>query len=138
MFTAVTQMLLAPLSGCAEHHEHDLPAHVDAGVPEPPASTLPCDVQGVLWDHCVGCHGAAPAGGASISLVSRELLLADSLERPGTPVIAVAIERMNGGSMPPAPLGRVAAGEVAILEAWLAAGTPEGSCGAEPRTRPDT
>lgn len=103
-------------------------------------SGLPCDVQTVLTTHCSGCHGATPAGGATSSLVTREQLLADSLTRPGMTVLAVAIDRMRSGSMPPAPAPQAPDTDIAVLEAWLTAGTPQGSCATpnDPFSGPDT
>jgi mono/diheme cytochrome c family protein len=143
---------LSPLAAC--HDDDDGPylppvvradsgiapgadASIDAALPP---SGLPCDVQDVLTTYCSGCHGATPAGGATGSLVTRDQLLADSLTRPGTTVLAVAIDRMHSGAMPPAPAAAVPAAEIGVLEAWLAAGTPEGSCVApnDPFAGPDT
>jgi mono/diheme cytochrome c family protein len=148
---ALSLGLCSALAGCDDDDDPYLPpivradsgivsgadASIDAALPP---SGLPCDVQAVLATYCSGCHGATPAGGATGSLVTREQLLADSLTRPGTTVLAVAIDRMHAGSMPPAPAAAVPAIDIATIEAWLAAGTPEGTCDTpnDPFGGPDT
>ena len=106
-------------------------------------SGLPCEVAMVLTSRCTSCHGPTPTGGATVSLVSRDRLLAMSPTMPARRVIDVAIERMRAttGQMPPPPTSPTPEAEIAILESWVAAGTPEGSCEVEPDplfTGPDT
>ena len=143
-------LVLSPLGACDDDDRYLPPivradsgisagtdASLDAAVLP---SGLPCEVQTVLTTHCSSCHGATPAGGATTSLVTRAELLADSLTRPGMTVITVAIDRMHSGSMPPAPAATVPDADIAVLEAWVTAGTPEGTCEAphDPFAGPDT
>lgn len=91
---------------------------------------LPCDVANVLSTHCVSCHGAVPSGGATTSLTSYANLVADSAAHPGQTQVERSIARMHDTTspMPPRPAAAVPAAEIAILEAWVTAGTPMGSC----------
>ena len=93
-------------------------------------SGLPCDVAGVLSAHCVSCHGATPSGGATMPLTSYASLVAMSEAHPGETQLARSILRMRDtvSPMPPLPSAAVPAAEVAILEAWMAAGSPMGDC----------
>lgn len=102
--------------------------------PRPPSDVvvgegLPCDVAKTLATHCWACHGETPMTGAPYSLVSRSDLLLDS-STPDKTRGQRSLERMRAdmGPMPPVSLPRVPAAEIDVLEAWLAAGSPEETC----------
>lgn len=88
---------------------------------------LPCDVAQVLASKCWSCHGAKPAGGAPMGLVSYDQLVKPSITDPNTTNVALCVIRMKAMNMPPA--GGATAEEIGVLEAWIAAGTPKGTCG---------
>jgi cytochrome c553 len=83
---------------------------------------VPCDVMAVLSANCWGCH----AGSTSPSLVSYANLTAASAVA-GQTVLQRSIARMNAATMPPGSAG-VSAADIAVLEAWAAAGAPQGTC----------
>jgi hypothetical protein len=91
---------------------------------------LPCDVTNVLATHCVSCHGAVPSGGATMPLRSYADLVAMSASHPTETQAARSIVRMHDTTtpMPPRPASAVPAADIAVFEAWVAAGTPMGSC----------
>ncbi len=95
------------------------------------ASGLPCDVQTFLGNRCQTCHGAVPAGGAPSTLVTYQDLTAPSRSDPTQTEAAMAVSRMLNTTlpMPPRPGTPATAADVAVLQTWIAAGYPMGSCG---------
>lgn len=88
---------------------------------------LPCDVAQMLATSCASCHGSTPSGGAPSSFTSYEQLMAPSMTDPTLTVAEVALQRMKSTTKPMPPSGASAA-DIAVLEGWLAAGTPRGTC----------
>jgi len=87
---------------------------------------LPCDVAGVLQKYCVACHGATLAGGATVHLNSADAL---RTARDGSTVAELSLERMRSTTSPMPPVGaRVSEAEIALLDAWVQDGMPDGSC----------
>ena len=85
---------------------------------------LPCDVQQLLENRCIGCHlGPSPAA----------LLTYDDLQKPsseaGKTVAQKSVERMQSATapMPPAPAVAPTAAEIATFAQWVTAGTPKGT-----------
>lgn len=85
---------------------------------------LPCDVQQLLENRCIGCHlGKSPPA----------LLTYDDLSKPSSDatknLAQKSLERMKSTTapMPPAPAVAPTAEEIATFEKWVAAGTPKGS-----------
>jgi hypothetical protein len=104
---------------------------VDGGDPASAHAGLPCDIETFLADHCQSCHGSTPSNGAPISLMTYGDLAARS--STGVPVAQRALARIKSpnAQMPPSPAS-VALAEIAIFEAWVNAGTPQGDCMAMP------
>lgn len=101
----------------------------DAGAGGGPVATpsgLPCEVADVLATWCTSCHSDPPRSSAPQPLVTREQLLAPSTVDPAQSYAERSVARMRAGTMP-ATGGAEA--EADVLEAWLAAGAPAGSCG---------
>jgi cytochrome c553 len=93
---------------------------------------LPCDVANVLETFsCLGCHGPTPSGGATVSLASYQDLTAQSPAYAGQTMAQRAVARMQDATapMPPGTSPTVPASDVAIVQAWIDAGYPMGSCG---------
>lgn len=101
---------------------------------------LPCDVQQVLENRCIGCH---------LGTTAVALLTYDDLSKPSsdpTKTLAVrSLERMKSTTspMPPAPAEPPTPAEIATFEKWVSAGaprgttcTPTGDAGAPPATNP--
>lgn len=87
---------------------------------------LPCDVADLLASHCLSCHGASLAGGATVRLNSAEALRTMGA---GSTLAQLSITRMRASSSPMPPVGaRVPSVEVAAFETWVQAGMPDGSC----------
>lgn len=112
------------------------PAEAGAGTPANAgeggavASALPCDVQALVTTHCAACH--APPLKAPVRLVTYEDLVAKSASDPGRTLAEVAVGRMRNSAqpMPPAPNAAVPSAAISVLEKWIAAGYPHGTCGA--------
>jgi hypothetical protein len=88
------------------------------------ATGLPCDVQQLIENRCIGCHlGPSPP-----ALLTYDGLLKPSSE-PAKTLAQKSLERMKNAAspMPPPPAVAPAAAEIAVFEAWVAAGTPKGA-----------
>ncbi len=99
-------------------------------------SGLPCDVAGVFGRNCTVCHTSPPQGGAPRSFLTREDLIATVPTDPSKSFALFALERMMTNMMPPPPTDPVTPAEIAIVQAWVAAGTPPGSCPTTTTTTP--
>lgn len=113
-------------------HESGEPASAEAGAPV--AEGLPCDVAKLLAASCTDCHGARPVNGAPNSLVTYDDLVAPSSDDPARKVAEVSLARMKSTKKPMPPEGPLAASEIAVLETWVSAGMPKGSCGTKTAT----
>lgn len=95
--------------------------------PEPtgPAGTglatgLPCDVQGILENRCIACHGSDDPP----PLLDYDDLEAPSKKDPTKSMAEVALDEMRAKTMPPTPAVPAEEDEIASFEAWIDAGTP--------------
>lgn len=88
---------------------------------------LPCDVAAVLAASCSTCHGMPPSGGAPNALTTYEQLMAPSMSVPSLTVAQLSVQRMKD-ALAPMPPGGGSAADIAVLEGWLAAGAPRGTC----------
>jgi hypothetical protein len=101
----------------------------DQTPPMPPAGPedvgFPCDVHTMLETYCAPCH----AGNTYVvPLPTRDIWLATrsgGLSYGQYAADQVAAEKMP----PPTATSQPAAGDRALLVAWVAAGMPAGSCG---------
>lgn len=91
---------------------------------------LPCDVDQILESRCRGCHSDPPRFGAPMPLVAQADFHAPAKSDPAKDVYQLAIERLADPVRPMPPGGDLPPSERSVLEAWLSAGAPEGSCGA--------
>jgi hypothetical protein len=90
------------------------------------ATGLPCDVQQLLENRCIGCHLATATSPPPL------LTYADLLKPSSDPAKNLAqksLERMKSTTapMPPAPAVAPDAEEIAVMEKWVTAGTPMGA-----------
>lgn len=83
---------------------------------------LPCDVQQLLENRCIGCH----LGPSPVALLTYDDLLKPSSD-PTKNLAQKSLERMKSATMPPAPAVAPDATEIATMEKWVAAGTPKGA-----------
>lgn len=105
-----------------------------AAVMPPPgdaaASGVPCDVANYLAANCTGCHSDPPITGALTGLVTYADLTKQSIEDPTKSEAQLSLARMQGNPMPYMPPGATpSAADVAILQNWVTAGLPMGTCG---------
>lgn len=89
---------------------------------------VPCDVATVIANQCLVCHGTKPAKGVPISLVTYEDLTAPSAADSSKMIIERSVFRMGNAGAPMPPSGAAAAADIAVLQAWIDAGVPQGSC----------
>jgi uncharacterized membrane protein len=97
---------------------------------------LSCEIAKTLETHCWGCHGEVPTAGAPYSLLSRSELLLTSIQGQTRAARSVTRMRAPMGQMPPAGRPRVPEADIGVLEAWIAAGTPEAQCASGAQTTP--
>lgn len=85
---------------------------------------LPCDVQQLLENRCIGCHLAT----SRLPLLTYDDLVRPAPSNPAKVMAAVAVERMQDTSnpMPPPPATAPDAEEVGILKAWVVKNEPRG------------
>ncbi|MBJ6760492.1 hypothetical protein JGU66_06930 [Myxococcaceae bacterium JPH2] len=102
--------------------------------PDPGPNELPCDVKEVLARRCAQCHASPPSSGAPAPLLSRADLQKASALYPGTTWGERSVVRMKdtGAPMPPTSEPPLTAEERSIVEQWVQAGMPAGTCGALP------
>jgi hypothetical protein len=121
---------LAVLGGCASSNGAQ-PGSADSGTIAAGggAGSLPCDVDAVLAAHCRTCHGATPAYGAPMSLVTYGDLTAPSKTDPTSKVYQLIAVRIHNDAspMPPPPNARLSAAESSVLDAWIGGGAPHAS-----------
>jgi hypothetical protein len=86
---------------------------------------LPCDVQQLLENRCIGCHlGPSPK-----ALLTYMDLMAKSSVDPTKTMAQESLVRMQSTTspMPPPPAVAPTAAEIATFQAWVTAGTPMGA-----------
>lgn len=95
---------------------------------------MPCEVDALLGNYCRSCHGAVPTGGAPMSLMTYDDLMAPAKTMPSLRVADLSLTRMQdtASPMPPAGSSAPSATDIQAFAAWLAAGTPTGSCATGP------
>lgn len=113
------------------------PSTTTTTTPEGPAGTgantgLPCDVQAVLENRCLGCHAGQNPGVAPLLTYSD--LMAKAASDPTKPLAQLSLERMKSTTapMPPKPAEAPDPEEIAVFEAWIAGGTKKGAMCTEP------
>lgn len=91
---------------------------------------LPCDLAELFATRCQECHSDPPKFGAAMPLVSRDDLLATALDGESRVVDAVLARlQASDNRMPPPPKPEATAEEIALIQAWVDAGTPERPAG---------
>jgi cytochrome c5 len=118
--------LFGSLSGCQDEAPQYLDV-LDMSGDGSASSGLPCDVSQVLSKTCTACHNSTASG--LPKLVTYADVTAASTVDPTKKLIERAIVRMQDPARPMPPSGLPPASDVAVLQAWVNAGTPMGSCG---------
>ena len=106
-----------------------------AGASAPAPATQPptgfvgwCDAQAVFNASCSQCHGETPLYGAPMSLTSLAELRAPSKSDPSQTVYQRVSQRIHDSQKPMPPTGfTLSAAGQSTLDAWIAAGAPQGS-----------
>ena len=99
-----------------------------AGAVTTSMSDLPCDVQQVLKTNCWKCHDDPPNWGGPMSLVTQADFLAMGKVTTASVVRDLVKTRINDTSKPMPPITEpvMTADDLAVLNQWLDAGTPQG------------
>ncbi|HNF96837.1 MAG TPA: hypothetical protein PKO07_23675 [Pseudomonadota bacterium] len=95
-----------------------------------PATGLPCDVSKVLASNCLACHATAQ-GPSKLALATYDDLVAASRSNPAKKVVEVSVQRMQDPARPMPPSGLPPAADAKVLQDWINAGLPKGSCGGD-------
>jgi cytochrome c553 len=85
-------------------------------------------VAAILATSCASCHGDKLAGGAPNRIMTHADLLTVSRTDGTSSVAEVTIARLRDAADPMPPDGLLPAKDIEIIEDWIAAGMPEGSC----------
>jgi hypothetical protein len=83
----------------------------------------------MLAANCGGCHSDPPITGALAGLVTYADLMAPSHEMPSQNEAQLSLARMQNAASPMPPGSLPPASDVTILQNWISAGYPKGSCG---------
>jgi len=89
------------------------------------ATGLPCDVEALLENRCIGCHDGKTTG--TPRLLDYADLTRPSMADPKQSMAASSLARMISTTrpMPPAPAAMPDAEEIQTMAEWVAAGTPK-------------
>lgn len=85
------------------------------------ATGLPCDVQAILENRCIACHG----GTIAPIMLDYADLVAPAPSDPNKTVAQASVEKMKANAMPPPPAEPPEDDEIAAFEEWVSAGTPK-------------
>ncbi len=95
-------------------------AVIDESIPTPPINRLVKynpDIQGIMFNHCITCHGgAAPSGGFALTTYDQVRFYTENKN---------LISRINDTSDPMPPSGLLKSENRQIIEKWVADGFPE-------------
>jgi hypothetical protein len=83
----------------------------------------------MLAANCGGCHSDPPIASALAGLVTYADLMAPSHEMPSQNEAQLSLSRMKNAASPMPPGSLPPASDVTILQNWISAGYPKGSCG---------
>jgi len=89
------------------------------------ARGIPCDVQDVIDRHCTSCHDDMPIYGAPMSLFDIDAWRVPTPTDPSHAVAEMAAMRIVDDDRPMPATGQIPAEDLAILQAWIEAGTPQ-------------
>lgn len=86
---------------------------------------LPCDVQQLLENRCIGCH----VGPSPVALLTYADLMKPSPTNATKTLAQTSLDRMKSAAspMPPPPAVPPTATEVSTFAAWVNAGAPQGA-----------
>jgi len=101
------------------------------------ARGVPCDVAEVLDRKCNGCHSSPPAFGAPMPLVTADDLHAPARSNPAKKVHEIVGTRIHDTVRPMPPSRPLDAPDMAIVDAWLAAGAPRSAATCADAGSPD-
>jgi mono/diheme cytochrome c family protein len=87
-----------------------------------------CQAQKVFVENCVACHTEGGVG--PMPLETYDDLVRDSSKVPGTKTYTRVGVRIHDRKSPMPPRGQLDQNSLAVIDTWLAAGAPNGSCSA--------
>lgn len=98
-------------------------------VAPPESDRIPCAVDAVLDASCRSCHASTPQFGAPMPLTTLADLRAPSRSHPDRKVYELLSGRIadDAAPMPPRPNAPLSSAARSTLDAWVAAGAPEGT-----------
>ncbi|MET0391417.1 MAG: hypothetical protein ABW321_35915 [Polyangiales bacterium] len=83
---------------------------------------MPCAVATAVVANCQKCHGAAPAFGAPMPLVTYADLMAPSKTDPSITVAQASLKRLKDTQAPMPPSGEISGDDKQTLATWLEGG----------------
>jgi hypothetical protein len=98
---------------------------------------LPPDVQAIVDRECGSCHSATPQGGAPMALVTWEAMHAPAVTDHSISVYEMVAMRIHDAVRPMPARGALPTSELAVLDAWIAAGAPPGDGSYTPPPPPE-
>ena len=108
-----------------------------SGAPTGPAGTglatgLPCDVQAVIENRCLACHGGQ-MNGVPLMLNYDDMQVKSKTD-PTKTLAQLSLDRMKSTTspMPPPPVVKPDPDEIQTFADWVAAGTPKGAVCTDP------
>ncbi|AKF07469.1 hypothetical protein DB32_004618 [Sandaracinus amylolyticus] len=101
-------------------------AACDGGDEAPEVLRLPAHVQAIVDARCGGCHSDPPQFSAPMSVLSYEAMHAMAVTSPSRRVFELVGDRIHDEARPMPPGEQLPAEELAVLDAWIAAGAPAG------------
>lgn len=108
-------------------------------------SGVPCDVAAIVSEHCAECHGATPAYGAPMSLLTLADFRTAASSDKSKKVHQLIPERLEPSDtnrkMPPTSKPALSAAELATLRSWASGGAKSDATSCDivaPETDPDS
>lgn len=105
------------------------PLDQNAGTARPGAGGLPCDVEKVFTTYCASCHASSPLA-APVRIASYDDLVTKAASDASRTLAEAAVVRMRSKTMPPPPSVAPTDADIQVVEQWIGAGYPRGTCGA--------
>lgn len=125
-----TGLMVATLAvGCGESDDSEAREQAQAEeLPQAATAADWCAVKKIMDKSCVFCHDGEGTAGSPMGLSKLEDFYVQSPLTPTKKVYETVQERMNNRSRPMPPRGLLPAADLAVVNAWVAAGAPK-ECG---------
>ena len=93
-----------------------------------------CAVQAISDKHCTACHDGKGTGGSPMGLVKHADYLVAAKSDSTKKVFDLVGSRVHSTKNPMPPKGGLSDDELKTIDAWVAAGAPDGSCDSDAGT----